>query len=90
MDTPTPQQLRAWLEREIALGLEAIPRIVAFPATPVAARAIPASVPVAMRVAEAPASFGTGSALSEVLVEPAIREAASLEALREVIGDCRR
>jgi len=74
-----PQKIvRAWFEREMALGLEALPVHVAKPVPPNAAQ------PAALE------QSGLPSALSEPLVEPAICTASSLEQLREVLGDCRR
>src|SRR5689334_7523581 len=89
----TNRELRAWLEREMALGLDVVPRPSAARSVPVPPRQTPEAgvsraaepaVPAATRPV-APAS-----ALSQVLVEPEIRAASSLEALREVLGDCRR
>jgi uracil-DNA glycosylase family 4 len=74
MDTPTTREVRAWLEREVALGLDVLPRAVA--------EVRPAPSPVAPPAAAAE--------LPDVLVEPAIRAARTLEELREVLGDCRR
>jgi uracil-DNA glycosylase family 4 len=88
METPTHQQIRAWLEREIALGLEAVPRPAALVPQHVPAVAAPAATtpaPPRSVVVEAPRR----APLSD-LVEPEVRAAASLEALREVLGDCRR
>ncbi|HEY2775468.1 MAG TPA: uracil-DNA glycosylase [Candidatus Binatia bacterium] len=107
LDPLIARQAKAWLEREIGLGLDVVPRAPAGPRaragdalqSPVTRAPSPAEAP--SRAAEAPlpgeaASFvaasspSPGSSLSEVLVEPAIREASSLPALREVLGDCRR
>ncbi len=64
MEQVTRKEVRAWLEREVALGLDVLPH--AAPPPPGA------------------------SALSEVLVEPGIRAAATLDELRVVLGDCER
>ena len=92
METPTRKEIRSWLEREIALGLEAVPR-----SAPAALRTqVAAAPPAAPPAPPAAAAAGKGSAprdasaLPDLLVEPAIRTAASLEELREVLGDCRR
>lgn len=77
METPDIKEVRAWLEREVALGLEAVPRAVA----PLAASAAGASAKAPVREASTP---------GDVLVEPAIRAAASLDELRAVLGDCQR
>jgi uracil-DNA glycosylase family 4 len=116
MDTPTHREIRAWLEREIALGLEAVPRTTAVVApseargfvqksevgpgvaaakseTPAAERvAEPAHVAVATAgpsSARRPSSFQGAGPLSD-LVDPEVRAADSLAAVREVLGDCRR
>lgn len=93
MDSPTGKQVRAWLEREIALGLEVVPRPEATPARPVVAAAAAPSPVATVKAPPAPrpATPGPGSStLSDVLVEPAIRSAATLEELRTVLGDCQR
>jgi len=64
---------RAFLEREIDLGLEALPRA--------AAKAVPERVPPPSAPADA---------TPDLLLEPAIRDTASLESLRAVLGDCTR
>ena len=64
---------RAFLEREIDLGLESLPVVTAKPQPP--------------RVAPPPASPDSAP---DLLLEPAIREAVSLESLRGVLGDCTR
>lgn len=100
MDTtsrPTRSEIRAWLEREIALGLDAVPRGSAV------ARAVKADAAVGAAEADAvrpprpasatsagPERHGTATALPDLLVEPGIRDAASLDSLREVLGDCQR
>lgn len=76
MEPDTQKIVRAYLEREMALGLEELPLRVATP--PPGSRPAPTAQPV------------LPSALSELLVEPAIRTASSLEQLRDVLGDCRR
>lgn len=64
---------RAFLEREIDLGMEALPdgatKLVAAPAAPPTAPA---------------------DAAPDLLLEPSIRDASSLESLRAVLGDCTR
>jgi uracil-DNA glycosylase family 4 len=95
METPTPHEIRAWLEREIALGLEAVPRSVAVPvARPVSTTAEAgepvASPPAARQPFERPSPFPPGVSPLSDLVEPEVRAADSLAALREVLGDCRR
>lgn len=115
MDEATRIAIRAWLEREVALGLDMVPRpTTPFASAPAAAAArpdppataqggvrpapatdvertaaTPPAVPVVPRAVAAPPS-PTGSALSDVLVEPGVRAAATLEELRDVLGDCRR
>lgn len=91
MDTDAQRQARAWLEREIALGLEFVPRSAA-PADEAAGRTSSAAPPPRPTTAPPPASNATvpASGLPDLLVEPAIRGASSLEELREVLGDCRR
>lgn len=75
----TNTELVEWLEREIALGLEVLPRIAAVGAGSGIGTA---------RVRQT--AEGNASALPELLVEPAIRTASSLEELRAVLGDCQR
>jgi uracil-DNA glycosylase family 4 len=65
---------RAFLEREIDLGLETVPLTVA----------APPGAPVL------PPPPAPSDAAPDLLLEPAIRDAASLEALRAVLGDCTR
>jgi uracil-DNA glycosylase family 4 len=65
---------RAFFERELELGLDAVPVAVAEPV--VAPRPPPQSVPP--------------DAANDLLLEPAIRDAASLAELRQVLGDCTR
>ncbi len=96
METPTRKQILAWLEREVALGLEAVPRLdpaAARPSTPVPT-AIVETVVARAGVASGAPDVGTKpgdpSTLNELLVEPAIRAASSLDELRTVLGDCRR
>ncbi len=103
MESPTHQQIRAWLEREIALGLESVPRSTAAgedrgtvapatveaAATVAAARPAPPVPPPVPREAPAPSRAPASSPLSD-LVEPEVRAADSLAALRDVLGDCRR
>jgi len=84
MDTPTIREVKAWLEREVTLGLEAVPRQVAVPA---AASPAAQAAPVA---AKPPVRVAAKAALPDVLVEPGIRGAGSLEQLRDVLGDCTR
>jgi uracil-DNA glycosylase family 4 len=91
MDSPTGKQVRSWLEREIALGLEAVPRPVeARPVARAAAGSLPvatgAPAPTESRKPAPPAS----SALPDLLVEASIRSASTLEELRAVLGDCQR
>jgi uracil-DNA glycosylase len=86
--TDAHTEARAWLEREIALGLEAIPRESKAAATVAAGALSPsreAAVPPATATASVPAS-----SLSALLVEPAIRAAETLEELRAALGDCER
>ena len=64
---------RAFLQREIDLGLETLPAVVAKTA------ATPSAPP--------PAS---PDSTPDLLLEPAVRDAVTLEALRDVIGDCTR
>jgi uracil-DNA glycosylase family 4 len=95
MEIPTHHEIRAWLEREIALGLEAVPRSVAVPvARPVSTTAEAgepvASPPAARQPFERPSPFPPGVSPLSDLVEPEVRAADSLAALREVLGDCRR
>lgn len=113
MDEAIRNEVRAWLEREIALGLDSLPRTsLQAPAAPAPDAAVtrqpgPASQAAPVSTAQKP-SPGTreappranpsppprpvagASALSDVLVEPGIRTAGSLEELRDVLGDCRR
>lgn len=79
MEQPASKQVRAWLEREIALGLDVVPRLDA------RAERVRPSVP-----APAATAAAGSSGLHELLVEPEIRTAATLEELRTVLGDCRR
>lgn len=91
MDTDAQRQARAWLEREIALGLEFVPRS-AVPAD-VAAGEIASAAPIVRRATASPSASNAtvpASGLPDLLVEPAIRGASSLEELRVVLGDCRR
>jgi len=98
VDPVTSRSVRAWLERELALGLELVPaRVAAEPASrsAAAAPAALAGTPPAPRVAapsapHRPSAPAGNSALSAVLVEPGIRAAESLEELRRELGDCRR
>jgi DNA polymerase len=94
METPTRKEIRSWLEREIALGLETLPRAVASAAraVPSAARAEAVELQAAPPppASKAPVTTRDASALEDLLVEPAIRAATSLDGLREVLGDCRR
>ena len=81
MDSGTLRQVRAWLEREVALGLEVVPK------TSPRTEAPPQR--------EVPPARATGpqrdhSILSELLVEPGIRASTSLEELRSALGDCER
>lgn len=85
MDTPTTREVRAWLEREVALGLEAVPRSVAAASAPVAS-----APPVTAPAAPPSRPAASASAAADPLVEPAVRAAATLDELREVLGDCRR
>jgi uracil-DNA glycosylase family 4 len=91
MDTDAQRQARAWLEREMALGLEFVPRTFVAPgesavvAESAASTSRPLTVPPSSSGQEVPAS-----GLPDLLVEPAIRAASTLEELREVLGDCRR
>jgi len=95
-DRPTRSEIRAWLEREIALGLEAVPResaVASVSKTQAAgaeasAKEAPRPGPATPREQrpEAPSA----SALPDLLVEPGIRDAESLNDLREVLGDCQR
>jgi DNA polymerase len=76
------------LEREAALGLDAIPV-----EAPQIAAADSSNAPPARRdpiMQNAATERPVVSDLSELLVEPAVREAATLEALKDVIGDCSR
>ena len=50
----------------------------------------PSSSPASAEPPAAPSRADRDSSLSELLVEPGIRAAASLDALREVLGDCQR
>jgi DNA polymerase len=79
METPTQKQVRAWLEREIALGLEAVPL-----------GGSTASLPAAGAGGGIDAPPRGASTLPDLLVEPAIRGASTLDQLREALGDCRR
>lgn len=80
--------MRAWLEREIDLGLAVLPVAAMSPAPArpsILSRAdSPVRTPTITQDAARP------SRLPELLVEPAIRDAASLHGLREVLGDCHR
>jgi DNA polymerase len=76
------------LEREAALGLDAIPVQAAQVPDAVAPSAGPAGSDPTMQ--NAATERPIVSELSELLVEPAVREAGTLESLREVIGDCSR
>lgn len=84
MDAPTIREVTAWLEREIALGLDAVPCSLVPLATPAKSEEAVAHEP-----RTTPAKGGAGS-LPDVLVEPAVREASSLTDLRVVLGDCQR
>lgn len=90
MEAPDRREIRAWLEREIALGLEEVPRA----AGAVFRAGVPEVPPVTLAQAPTPGQAAVASRnsndLPDLLVEPAIRTAASLEGLREVLGDCRR
>ncbi|MFN2378445.1 MAG: uracil-DNA glycosylase family protein [Candidatus Binatia bacterium] len=95
METLTPRELRAWLEREIALGLDVVPRAAARAARQAAAEPVAASA--ALRESGAgrtgstrPVVVADRPALPDPLVEPAVAAASSLENLREVLGDCQR
>jgi len=94
--------VRAYLERELALGLDSLPPVPPAgrasstrPQAPLEA-AVGSGGSDAADASPAPASspsgseVATASALPELLVEPAIRTAASLEQLRQVLGECRR
>jgi uracil-DNA glycosylase family 4 len=93
----SPKRLRAWLEREMALGLDAVPRRPVSAARS-ATTGIDEDAPAdrgaqSARSADADAGSAVSagaSALSELLVEKEIRTATSLADLREVLGDCRR
>lgn len=87
MDTPTTREVRAWLEREVALGLEAVPRSAAAAAAPAAS---PSPVAAPAPAPPLPRPAANASAAADPLVEPAVRAAATLDDLREVLGDCRR
>ena len=95
MDDTTRRQVRAWLEREVALGLDTVPtarsvearaNVAVRPSNDVARS--PGGQPPAYR-RETPAD-APKSGLSDLLVEPEVRTATTLEALREALGDCRR
>lgn len=105
MDTPTIQEIRAWLEREEALGLEVVPRSVGASIAegdsarterrPSEEQRAAGFVVASETSASGPApSLVRGgqpaTSLSAVLVEPEIRVAATLDGLRDVLGDCRR
>lgn len=81
MDAPTLREVKAWLERESALGLEAVPRSVV---------PQPAAVRVPPPAATPPTAGPSPGTLPDVLVEPGIRQAGTLEELRAVLGDCQR
>jgi len=88
----------AFLEREVAMGLEAFPK----PAARIAAVSETADGQASgerplmdpkrenVEIQQASQERPVVRELSELLVEPAVREAASLEDLSEVIGECRR
>jgi DNA polymerase len=78
MDPTTSRQVRAWLEREVALGLEVVPQ---------PAQKQHHQKEMEPVVAPPPADRST---LSELLVEPGIRSSATLDELRAVLGDCER
>lgn len=93
METFTPRELRAWLEREIALGLDVVPRAVVPPAR--LATAEPVAAPSGPREstggrAASSRTVADHPALPDPLVEPAVAAASSLDNLREVLGDCQR
>jgi DNA polymerase len=97
-------EARAWLRRELDLGLEFVPLVSGRPVrsaagdpvgtTPAATRAADDSPAVARDAPSAAASGDAGRPavreLPDLLVEPAVRSAASLEELRTVIGECSR
>src|SRR6185369_3584771 len=117
MDPETSRKIRAWLEREVALGLEVVPssqspapnpqrssagtlerpwtgtpqRPSAYtpptgePQAPAVQPAVSAGISTA---GDAPAA--SGSKLSELLVEPAVRSATTLDELRAALGECER
>lgn len=70
---------KAYLARELETGLDAVPKTQA-----------PARTSRPVAVTESPVSKPAVRELPEILVEPAIRGAATLVQLREVLGDCRR
>ncbi len=96
--------MRAYLEREIALGLDELPRVtgagsatgpgraagVVRPAASSDAAVVPEQSAAPSYASAARPLVAAPSALSDLLVEPAIRGAASLGELRDVLGDCRR
>ncbi len=73
----------AYLAREVALGLEFVPRSVRPPPAPPARKERPAAV---RQATDRPAV----QALSDLLIEPEIGAASSLTELRGVLGDCSR
>lgn len=104
MATPIHKELRSWLEREVELGLEELPPAVAQRASrsvdrprtssetatakpSIAAGAEARRVPAARAAENRPSGSST---LSDVLVEPAIVAASTLDQLRDVLGDCQR
>lgn len=70
-------QVRGYVAREIALGADFVPLAAAPPGGPAAAAREPEARP---EVADFP----------ELLIEPELRDAQTLEAVRAVLGDCRR
>jgi uracil-DNA glycosylase family 4 len=102
MDANTTKQIRAWLEREVALGLDLVP---AGPSARQQASAVarsassgegaPAAANMAARAAATLAATAAlksadATALSELLVEPAIRSSTTLDELRTALGECER
>jgi uracil-DNA glycosylase len=89
-------EARAWIAREIDLGLEIVPERAAIAENETVIRArVPASSEANSRAdadtkSTEPSPRPAVRELSELLVEPAVRSAATLTELREVIGDCSR
>ena len=82
-DEPTSEKtaiVRAFFEREVDLGLEAVPRAHRVRVGEASDSGEPGAKPVRPAVGELP----------DVLVEPAVRASTSLDELRSVIGDCTR